>query len=418
MLCEFAGGARGTFEASRTIVGPESQMAFDVYGTEGALGWNLEALNELRVYRGHDDRGSGYTTVLGGDRFPHHGAFVPGAGNAIGFEDLVTIEDYEFCRAIAEGAAVRPGFEQALAWAEVQAALLRSAAAGSWETVGSTRCRRGGAVSAVDRAPDGPRRCGWASSESGVSVACTPSCSAARSPGPRWARCSTSLRRSPRQRGTSSVCPSWPASPSCWPPTSMSWRSARALTPTPSTWSPPRGPGRRSSARSRCRWTWPSSTRALAAVQAGRGAVPDRLQSPLRSRPRLGRRGGAAGEVGEPHLVRISSRDPAPPPLGYVKTSGGLFLDMMIHDFDMARFVTGSEVVEVFARGAVRIEPTFGAGRRRRHRARHARARERLSDRDRQLSAGRLRIRSARRGVRGRGDGVPRRTPSPIPDRS
>jgi myo-inositol 2-dehydrogenase / D-chiro-inositol 1-dehydrogenase len=67
----------------------------------------------------------------------------------------------------------------------------------------------------------------------------------------------------------------------------------------------------------------------------------------------------AAGAVGEPHLVRISSRDPEPPPLAYVKTSGGLFLDMMIHDFDMARFVTGTEVVDVFARGALRIEPTF-----------------------------------------------------------
>ena len=61
----------------------------------------------------------------------------------------------------------------------------------------------------------------------------------------------------------------------------------------------------------------------------------------------------AAGRIGDPHLVRISSRDPEPPPLSYVRTSGGLFLDMMIHDFDMARFVTGSEVVEVFARGAV-----------------------------------------------------------------
>jgi len=66
-----------------------------------------------------------------------------------------------------------------------------------------------------------------------------------------------------------------------------------------------------------------------------------------------------SGVVGDPHLVRISSRDPAPPPLDYVKSSGGLFLDMMIHDFDMARFVTGSEVVEVFARGAVRVEPSF-----------------------------------------------------------
>jgi predicted dehydrogenase len=135
MLCEFASGARGTFEASRTIVGPESQMAFDVYGTRGALGWNLEALNELRCYRATNDRGSGYTTVLGGDRFPHHGAFVPGSGNAIGFEDLVTIEDYEFCRAIAEDAPYTPGFAQALEWAQVQAALLRSARSGAWETV-------------------------------------------------------------------------------------------------------------------------------------------------------------------------------------------------------------------------------------------------------------------------------------------
>jgi myo-inositol 2-dehydrogenase / D-chiro-inositol 1-dehydrogenase len=68
----------------------------------------------------------------------------------------------------------------------------------------------------------------------------------------------------------------------------------------------------------------------------------------------------AAGEVGEPQIVRISSRDPAPPPLAYVRTSGGIFLDMTIHDFDMARFVTGSEVVEVFARGAVRVAPEFG----------------------------------------------------------
>lgn len=63
------------------------------------------------------------------------------------------------------------------------------------------------------------------------------------------------------------------------------------------------------------------------------------------------------GEVGEPHLVRISSRDPAPPPLSYVKVSGGIFLDMTIHDFDMACFLTGSKVVEVYAEGAVRIEP-------------------------------------------------------------
>jgi myo-inositol 2-dehydrogenase/D-chiro-inositol 1-dehydrogenase len=68
----------------------------------------------------------------------------------------------------------------------------------------------------------------------------------------------------------------------------------------------------------------------------------------------------AAGRVGAPQLVRISSRDPAPPPLEYVRHSGGLFLDMTIHDFDMARFVTRSEVVEVFARGAAMIDPAVG----------------------------------------------------------
>lgn len=135
MLCEFACGARGTFEASRTIVGPESQMAFDAYGTRGAVGWNLERLNELRLYRVTEDPGSGYATVLGGDRFPHHGTFVPGSGNAIGFEDLVTIEDHEFCSALAQDRPYEPGFEHALAWAAVQDALLRSARSGRWEAV-------------------------------------------------------------------------------------------------------------------------------------------------------------------------------------------------------------------------------------------------------------------------------------------
>jgi myo-inositol 2-dehydrogenase/D-chiro-inositol 1-dehydrogenase len=66
-----------------------------------------------------------------------------------------------------------------------------------------------------------------------------------------------------------------------------------------------------------------------------------------------------AGDVGEPQLVRISSRDPAPPPLEYVRVSGGIFLDMTIHDFDMARYVAGSDVVEVFARGAVNVDSGF-----------------------------------------------------------
>jgi myo-inositol 2-dehydrogenase / D-chiro-inositol 1-dehydrogenase len=66
-----------------------------------------------------------------------------------------------------------------------------------------------------------------------------------------------------------------------------------------------------------------------------------------------------SGAIGDVHLVRISSRDPEPPSPEYLQVSGGLFLDTTIHDFDMARFVTGTEVVEVFARGVTRIDPTL-----------------------------------------------------------
>ncbi|MEM7032252.1 MAG: inositol 2-dehydrogenase [Chloroflexota bacterium] len=67
-----------------------------------------------------------------------------------------------------------------------------------------------------------------------------------------------------------------------------------------------------------------------------------------------------SGKIGTPHIVRITSRDPAPPPLEYVKSSGGIFLDMTIHDFDMARFLIGDEVEEVYATGGVLIDPTIG----------------------------------------------------------
>jgi myo-inositol 2-dehydrogenase/D-chiro-inositol 1-dehydrogenase len=69
----------------------------------------------------------------------------------------------------------------------------------------------------------------------------------------------------------------------------------------------------------------------------------------------------AGGKIGAPHLLRITSRDPAPPPAAYIKVSGGIFLDMTIHDFDMARYLMASEVIEVFATGAVLIDPAIGA---------------------------------------------------------
>jgi myo-inositol 2-dehydrogenase/D-chiro-inositol 1-dehydrogenase len=68
----------------------------------------------------------------------------------------------------------------------------------------------------------------------------------------------------------------------------------------------------------------------------------------------------ASGQIGVPHILRITSRDPQPPPIAYVRVSGGIFLDMTIHDFDMARYLIGSEVEEVYAVGGVMVDPAIG----------------------------------------------------------
>jgi myo-inositol 2-dehydrogenase/D-chiro-inositol 1-dehydrogenase len=68
----------------------------------------------------------------------------------------------------------------------------------------------------------------------------------------------------------------------------------------------------------------------------------------------------AEGKIGTPHILHIFSRDPAPPPIEYIQVSGGIFLDMTIHDFDMARYLIGSEVEEVYATGGVMIDPRIG----------------------------------------------------------
>jgi myo-inositol 2-dehydrogenase / D-chiro-inositol 1-dehydrogenase len=68
----------------------------------------------------------------------------------------------------------------------------------------------------------------------------------------------------------------------------------------------------------------------------------------------------AAGRVGKQQIIKITSRDPEPPSIDYVKISGGIFLDMTIHDFDMVRYLSGSEVEEVYAEGSVTVDPAIG----------------------------------------------------------
>ena len=64
--------------------------------------------------------------------------------------------------------------------------------------------------------------------------------------------------------------------------------------------------------------------------------------------------------VGDPQIIKITSRDPGPPPVSYIKVSGGMFLDMTIHDFDMARFISGKKVKEVYAKATVKVDPEIG----------------------------------------------------------
>ena len=67
-----------------------------------------------------------------------------------------------------------------------------------------------------------------------------------------------------------------------------------------------------------------------------------------------------AGEIGNLEQLTITSRDPAPPPLSYIPNSGGLFRDMMIHDFDMARWILGEEPVSVYSLGSCLVDPEIG----------------------------------------------------------
>ena len=65
----------------------------------------------------------------------------------------------------------------------------------------------------------------------------------------------------------------------------------------------------------------------------------------------------SSGDIGDIHTIKIISRDPSPPPISYIKKSGGIFLDMTIHDFDMVKYLSGSEISEIYARGGCFIDP-------------------------------------------------------------
>ena len=127
MLCRFEGGATGTFEASRTVVGPESQNAFEVYGTKGSLSWNHERINELQYYTRH-----GLAELRLHDHLRRRALPVPrgvrarARPTASGSRTSSTIQDFAFLEALATGARFSPGFAEAVDVVSVQQALIDS----------------------------------------------------------------------------------------------------------------------------------------------------------------------------------------------------------------------------------------------------------------------------------------------------
>lgn len=137
-LVRFENGARGTLEACRIITGPKCEMAFEVHGTNGALRWNFEQMNELEVYLPTENGFSdGYTRVLSGPVHPFHSHFNPGPSVGLGYDDLKIIEAYQFLSAIRDGKQGVPGFREAAAVADVQTAIQTSWKSEQWTPVES-----------------------------------------------------------------------------------------------------------------------------------------------------------------------------------------------------------------------------------------------------------------------------------------
>lgn len=135
-LVEFENGARGTLEVSRTIFGPKNEFAFELNGTQGALSWDFERMNELKLYLpGADKLHDGFVRLVGGDQYPYHGNFNPGEGSGMGYEDLKAIEAYEFLKSVATGEQSIPGFSEVLEVAQVHDAMIRSWESSTWEDV-------------------------------------------------------------------------------------------------------------------------------------------------------------------------------------------------------------------------------------------------------------------------------------------
>jgi predicted dehydrogenase len=135
LVC-FAPGCSGTLEASWVSAGRKMQIEFELVGSKGALHFNQERFNELRLYQPTGDgRRNGFRTILAGPEHSPYGAFCPAPGHQLGFNDLKTIEVRDFLLAIAGEPVVGPDFREGWEVQKVVDAVLRSSRERAWVTV-------------------------------------------------------------------------------------------------------------------------------------------------------------------------------------------------------------------------------------------------------------------------------------------
>ncbi len=131
-LLRFAGGARGVLESSRVAVGEQCRYGIEVHGDRGALAWDFRRMGELQVALDQDYVDAAYTTSLVRPGDGELGAFQPGAGVTMGFDDLKVVEGERLVRSIATGQPVGATIDDAVRAAELVEAILMSADRGAW----------------------------------------------------------------------------------------------------------------------------------------------------------------------------------------------------------------------------------------------------------------------------------------------
>ena len=130
-MIRFRNGAIGAIEANWAATGRTMDLSFEVTGTEGAIRFSQERMNELHIWTSNGRR-SGYTKIEAGPEHPPYGRFCPAPGHQIGFNDLKVIEVSRFLDAIAAGTPAYPGFRDALLVQQVIDGIREAAAAERW----------------------------------------------------------------------------------------------------------------------------------------------------------------------------------------------------------------------------------------------------------------------------------------------